>query len=60
MVVLFVHTDHSHNVGTKHSTAYKKKSKGAVGDGGVAPSAICGSRDASMFLFKSLGKIKGF
>ena len=61
-LVLFLHLDISHGrsnrrTGGKHSTTHKTKSKEAKSSGGVAPSPVCSSRDASIFLFKSLGKI---
>ena len=41
----------------KHSAAYKVKNKGVADNGGMAPAGMCSSRDVSIFLFKSLGKI---
>ena len=62
LVHIFVYcTDVSCGVGGrsagKHFAAYKVKTKGATDNGGVAPAGMCSSRDVSIFLFKSLGKI---
>ena len=53
------YTDMSHNSASRRvgKNSYKAKSKEAANNRGVAPTAVCSSRDASIFLFKSLGKI---
>ena len=53
--------DYSHTggkSGAKRSASHKGRGKASsASDGGVALTTVCGSRDAPLFLFKSLGKI---